>query len=120
MSRGVPCKRARTDFDLGAGHDDGKTLRAPGANEILQNRKWHIQDVSIEEEKACERLILRRCRYSVPNGKAREEDIDLLLPHLSWLALAVKQNESAYPSDIRLFCPKAVVLRADGDADHVQ
>lgn len=62
------------------------------------------------------RLVLPESQHLPVDSQMAQEGHHLGRPHILWMALAVKQDESVRPIDISLFRANAVMARAQVDA----
>ncbi len=70
---------------------------------ILRPWQFDPQHIPVEEEDRVQSLVLGGCRHVALAGKVTEKGRELLAAHVTRMALAVKEDESADPLDIRLF-----------------
>ena len=95
-------------------------LRPLCANEVVEPREFHVEDLAIQEQQRVQRLVLRRCRDVVANGERREKRGDFRGAHLGGMPLAVEKDVSLDPVDVRLLGATAVVARPDGVTNPVE
>jgi hypothetical protein len=85
-------------------------LRALGARHVIQPRQIDRQHFLVQKQQGRQGLILRGRRHMALHRKMRQKRLDLGRPHVSWMLLAVKQNEAPNPLNILRFRPDAVML----------
>lgn len=66
------------------------------------------------------RDVLRAGRHLAPRRQFGEKRLALYLPHLSWMPLAICQNEAPDPAHIRLLGPQAVMMKSQPTTDLIQ
>ena len=120
MSRGVAFEPAQHGPYLVPGQDDGQTLRALGADDLVHPREIDCQDLPVQEEQGAQRLVLRG-RGDLPlDGEGAQEAGDFGRPHVGGVALVVEENVATDPRDVGLLGAAAVMSGADGCADAVE
>ena len=92
-------------------------LGADGVDRVV---KLLVEHRAIEEQERAEGLILRRRGNVTLDGEMGKKRLDFRAAHVFRVALAVVQDEAAYPIDVGLFGAKRVVLRADRVAHLIQ
>jgi len=70
--------------------------------------------VATQEQQRAERLVLRRRGYLPFDGERAKELRDLRRSHLGRVALAMKHDEAANPTDVRLFGAAAAMTQPIG------
>src|SRR6266571_1305628 len=100
--------------------DHGEPRRAPGANDALEPWQLPAQHLVVEEEQGRQRLVLGRGADPALRGEAGEKIADLTFSHVGGVSLAVVQDESSDPSDVRLFGPGAEVPAAELLTDSIE
>jgi hypothetical protein len=76
--------------------------------------------VAVETEQGGQRAALGGGGYVLANGEIGEEGVDLCLPHVQGMLLAVVQDAPAHPDDVRAFSCGAVVTNAQRKAKLLQ
>jgi hypothetical protein len=76
--------------------------------------------MSIQEEQCRQRLVLGGRGDTTLNGETRQERLNFLSSHLSWMTLAVEKDESPNPSDILLLRSGTVMPKAHALANLVK
>jgi len=94
---------------LVARQHDGQTTRPTCPHHLVESFERHAEDVAIQEQQPRKCLILRRRTHLPLDGEPREEPRHLLDAELPRMALAVKQDVSPDPADVRLLGPPAHV-----------
>jgi hypothetical protein len=79
--------------------------------EIAEPRELPPQHDLVQEKQAGQRLVLRGRADFPAGGEAREECGDLGLAERLGMALVVKQDETANPTDVGLLGARAVAAR---------
>jgi hypothetical protein len=106
--------------DFVASQNDGDTNRAFCVDEILEIPERFLQYVFVEKQQSAEGLILSGGAHASDHRQMREERRDLDGTHVVGMALAVKEDESADPADVRLFGPPAVVSGPQFDTHAIE
>jgi hypothetical protein len=91
-----------------------------GPDHIVEPGEIAPQDFAVQEEQGGQRLALRGGAYVLPNGQIGEKGVDLCLPHLQGMPLAVVEDVPAHPADVRAFSRRAVVANAQRGANLLQ
>jgi hypothetical protein len=94
-----------------------QALRPSGADESVEPRKVDAEDVSVEKQECCERLILRRRGDAVVGGESAQEGRDLVRAQPGGIPAAVRFVEATYPHEIGLFRPGGEVAQSNGGAN---
>jgi hypothetical protein len=79
-----------------------------------------IEDLLIEKKQGAQRLILGGSSYLSFNGKVAKEGGDVRFAHFVGVALAMKEDETSNPVDVRLFGAQTVMLDPQMPADSVE
>jgi len=101
------------EADFFAAQHHGEPRGGSRSDDIFHPRQIPAEYFAIEEEESAQRLVLGRRSNPAFNGQARQELGDLGLPHFLGMPLAVKQDESTDPVNVRLLGPAAVVAAPD-------
>ena len=113
-------KLGKDSLHLVAGHDDGQPHGFAGADYVAHISDLPTDDMTIQEQKRGERLVLRRGADFLFHGKMREESIDLRLGHFVRMPYFMKEDEPFHPVAIGLFCTAAVMACAERLSQPVQ
>ena len=105
---------------LAACENDRKPARPPRPDDVLHPADVQFENLTVQEQKCAQRLILRRCADAACDGEAREEVGDLLFSHFTGVTQVVVSDELLDPADIGLLRAWAVMPGADGAADLVE
>ena len=84
-------------------------LRSFCPDDIIKPGQIPFQDMFVQEKQGLQSLVLGRCRYFSVDGKIGKKSGYFLLSHYFRMAFIVKENESAYPVNMRLFGAKTVM-----------
>lgn len=95
-------------LDLRTGHDHRQTLRTFRPRNAFDPRQIDAEHVAVQEQQRAQRLILR---YAPLCRQRRQERLDLGRAHLARMVLAMEQDESSDPADLRLFGTDAAVAK---------
>ena len=115
-----PAHPGKRCLNLTHRHHDGDRLVALNASQVFQARHVHLQDCAVQKGNRVQGSGLSAGRDSAPIRQMIQISLDLLLPHLVWMALIVKEDKLANPKDIRFFSLRAVVFLAAGDSDLIK
>lgn len=80
-----------------------------GADYVAQISDLPADDMTIQERKRGERLVLRRSADFLFHGKMGEESIDLRLGHFVRMPYVMKEDEALDPMAVGLFRTAAVM-----------
>ena len=94
-----------------AGEHDGQVLCRSGPHDVFEPGQVLMQNVAIQEQERAQRLILGRCGHAPLDGQRAQKLCDLRGAHFGGMALAMKQNEAADPSDVGLLRTPAAVTQ---------
>lgn len=83
-------------------------------------KRGPADDMTIQEQKRGERLVLRRGADFLFHGKMREESIDLRLGHFVRMPYFMKEDEPFHPVAIGLFRTAAVMACAERLAKSIE
>ena len=106
--------------DLLAGQDDGQALGPLRADDAVEPWEIELQHVAVQEEQRAQRLVLSRGGHLALDRERAEELGDLRRAHVDWISLAVEEDVSTDPRDVRLLGAATVVAGAQGAANTVE
>jgi len=106
--------------DLVPRQHDGQVLEPLGPDNIVEPRELDAEHFAIEEEQGAQGLVLGGGRDLVVDGERCQEGADFGGAHLGGVALAVKEDVTLNPMDVRLLGAPAIVAGADGIAHAVE
>jgi hypothetical protein len=98
--------------NLRLGQHNGQSPASLRTNDTSDISNRLPQDMSVEEEKCAERLILRRRADVAFRRQVAEKGRNLALPHLRRMASIMENDESPYPVDVRGLRAEAVTARS--------
>jgi hypothetical protein len=116
--RATQAAEQRTGF--ATGEHDRQALGAFRVREIAEPRELPPQHDLVQEEQASQRLVLRGRADFPDGGEAGEECGDLGLAERLGMALVVKQDETANPTDVGLLGARALMARPQAGPDAVE
>src|SRR5262249_57636561 len=90
------------------------------ARQVWEAGQIAVEDVTVEKEQCAQRLIVGRRRHLALDREEAEKLRDFWRPHLGGMALAVKQDVPADPSDVGLLGAAAAVAQPIGLAHAIQ
>jgi len=99
--------------DLVAAQHNRYTNGHPSARDMLDRTNLHVQYAPIQEQQGTERLVLGRGGNAPIRREPGEKSGDLRCTHVRWMALPVKDDESANPIYISALGSATVMLRAN-------
>jgi len=105
---------------LFARQDDWEAFRTFGPDETVQPGNVEFQHLAIEEQQSAQRLVLGRSGHLAVNRQKAQEARDLRRAHFHRVTLAVEQDVTPDPRDVRFFGPPAVMAAAQGSAYTVE
>ena len=91
-----------------------------GPDDVVEPWELDAEHLAIEEEQGAQGLVLGGGSDFVVNGERGQEGGDLGGAHLSRVALAMEEDVTRDPLDVRLLGASAVLPGADGLADPVE
>jgi hypothetical protein len=114
-----PLELPENGGDLGAAEYLGQVRGPPCANEV-ERLEPELEDLSVQEEKSAERLVLRgSCDVSL-RGEVRQKGADIPSVEFARMLATVEENEAPNPSDVGVLGAPAVVARSHVSADLVK
>jgi hypothetical protein len=105
--------------DLFACENDWQPRGPLGTYETIQPWQLRAQNFPVQEEQGGKRLVLRRRTDLLLGRQMRQEARHFGFTKIAWMSLAVEVNVAAYPSDIRLLGPHAVMAQPESVAHSI-
>ena len=92
--------------------DGGQVAGFLGTNDFGREGKFALENVTVKEENGTEGLILGGGRKIAFGGQIYNECLYFGFAHLAWMTFVMKQNITANPIHVGLFCAIGVVFDA--------
>jgi len=95
------------------GQNGRQATRLFGLNGVDSAIQFYFEYITIEEKDGVERLILGRGGDVALHGQVGQVCLDLVHPHLPWMAFVVEEDEALDPIGVSLFGARGVMFEAD-------